>query len=244
MIRRRSFNQPLLQRVTKRAQRRQQRGIKREWLLLGGAALLLAAGTVAIFLHAPTSAPGLEERMEVDGPAEVEALHTNPSDTFCARTTPPVVCAHGGDAASDAPPNTSRAFQAAIDAGSRCAEVDVARTRDGTLVVLHQRELRKLLGRDRDGSSTGRAGAPQVGDFTWDELQRLRWPGGGEGVERVQDVLALLRPHMHNITLDLKPYVDQVSGWREGDGSGRGSSGMGARLPRCGNSLTTLYQHK
>lgn len=33
-----------------------------------------------------------------------------------------MVCAHGGDAAQ-APPNTMRAFRAAIDGGHRCIEV-------------------------------------------------------------------------------------------------------------------------
>ena len=38
--------------------------------------------------------------------------------------TPPMVCGHGGDAAQ-APPNTMRAFHAAVDGGVRCLEVNI-----------------------------------------------------------------------------------------------------------------------
>ena len=61
---------------------------------------------------------------------------------------PPLICAHGGDAAgAGAPPNTIRAFQAAVKNGFRCVEVDVALSMDGHPVVLHSRELEQLQGR-------------------------------------------------------------------------------------------------
>jgi glycerophosphoryl diester phosphodiesterase len=69
------------------------------------------------------------------------------------QASPPVICAHGGDTEA-APPNTMSAFHAAVTSGATCVEVDVSRTRDGALFVLHPRELRLLLGR-RD--------VPQVG---------------------------------------------------------------------------------
>jgi glycerophosphoryl diester phosphodiesterase len=57
-----------------------------------------------------------------------------------------MVCAHGGLASKNvAPPNTAEAFHAALQLGVDCVEVDVARTRDGTLVVLHVRELHQLV---------------------------------------------------------------------------------------------------
>lgn len=56
----------------------------------------------------------------------------------------PFVCAHGGDA-TRAPPNTAAAFQAAVNLGADCVEIDAARTKDGELVVLHVRELSQLL---------------------------------------------------------------------------------------------------
>ncbi|GAB4815609.1 hypothetical protein N2152v2_008065 [Parachlorella kessleri] len=137
------------------------------------------------------------------------------------RAAYPLVCAHGGDAAA-APPNTAAAFQAAIDAGVRCVEVDVARTRDGVLVVLHSRDLLSLL-RLATGSAllaawqtaAGKQALreellPEAGEFTWEQLQRLRWEGGAH-IETVADVLSLVLPHTDHVTLDLKPYS------REGD---------------------------
>jgi glycerophosphoryl diester phosphodiesterase len=56
-----------------------------------------------------------------------------------------VVCAHGGDT-QDAPANTEDAFTRALHERVDCVEVDVARTKDDVLVVLHARELSELLG--------------------------------------------------------------------------------------------------
>lgn len=59
-----------------------------------------------------------------------------------------MTCAHGGEAdpkTNRPPPNTEAAFRAALRLLVECVEVDVARTRDGHLVVLHVRELHQLL---------------------------------------------------------------------------------------------------
>jgi glycerophosphoryl diester phosphodiesterase len=85
----------------------------------------------------------------------------------------------------------------------------VARTKDGQLVVLHTRELTQLL-KLAGGSASSAAAAhgappPQVGDFTWRQLQALRWPGG-EGVETVEAVLHMVLPGTDHITLDVKTY--------------------------------------
>jgi hypothetical protein len=63
-----------------------------------------------------------QEAAELGSAAEVQALHAAPSQRFCGRAAPPLVCAHGGDT-SAAPPNTAEAFQAALDAGALCVEV-------------------------------------------------------------------------------------------------------------------------
>ena len=51
-----------------------------------------------------------------------ERLATLQHLSHLEQETPPMVCGHGGDAAQ-APPNTMRAFRAAMDGGVRCLEV-------------------------------------------------------------------------------------------------------------------------
>lgn len=56
------------------------------------------------------------------------------------------VTAHRGDK-SEAPENTLPAFKAAIDRGADWIELDVTQTKDGSLVVLHDEDLRRVAGR-------------------------------------------------------------------------------------------------
>ncbi|GIL69745.1 hypothetical protein Vretimale_10238 [Volvox reticuliferus] len=129
---------------------------------------------------------------------ESEALLAPPSQSFCRRTRPPMVCAHGGDT-THAPPNTVSAFQASLDGGADCVEVDAALSRDGVLVVMHVRELAQLLGR----------GGVQVGDLTARELLSLRWPSG-EAVMSVEEAVRLTSPFVSCVTLDVKTYNDKA----------------------------------
>ncbi|KAL4425242.1 hypothetical protein ABPG75_009258 [Micractinium tetrahymenae] len=179
---------------------------------LGGAAalLLLLAAAMLLYRRAPQAASqqaGSEEEQR-DSEAELRLLHEQPSAAFCARPSPPLVCAHGGDI-NAAPPNTAAAFAAALAGGSRCVEVDVARTKDGQLVVLHSRELAHLLhlaGRaPRAAHGTAHSPAPQVGDYTWAELAALRWEGG-ERVELVESVVRRVLGSTDQVTLDIKTY--------------------------------------
>ncbi len=115
---------------------------------LAAAAVLLALVAAAALLYRRALLAGREqagsEEEQRDSQAELALLHGQPSAAFCARPSPPLVCAHGGDV-NAAPPNTAAAFAAALAGGARCVEVDVARTRDGQLAVLHPRELAHLL---------------------------------------------------------------------------------------------------
>lgn len=90
-----------------------------------------------------------------------------------------LIYAHRGSSAT-APENTLAAFRQAIADGADGVELDVRATRDGVLVVLHDRDL---------GRTTNGAGA--VDETTLDELQRLD-AGGGERVPTLDQVLALL----------------------------------------------------
>ncbi|GLI62561.1 hypothetical protein VaNZ11_005230, partial [Volvox africanus] len=129
---------------------------------------------------------------------ESEALLAPPSQSFCRRTRPPMVCAHGGDT-THAPPNTVSAFQASLDGGADCVEVDAALSQDGVLVVMHVRELAQLLGRS----------GVQVGDLTARDLLSLQWPSG-EAVMSVEEAVRLTSPFVSCVTLDVKTYNDNA----------------------------------
>ena len=98
----------------------------------------------------------------------------------------PTPIAHRG-LLRDAPENTLAAFGACIDLGLGF-ELDVRRTRDGTLVVLHDESV------DRTTDGTGR-----VADLTLAQVRRLdagRWfdPAfAGQRVPALDEVFALLR---------------------------------------------------
>jgi len=79
------------------------------------------------------------------------------------------VVAHRG-ASADAPENTLAAVDEAIRQGADSIEVDVQRTADGHLVLLHDTTLVRTT--DVASVFPGRATAP-VGTFTLAELQRL-----------------------------------------------------------------------
>jgi glycerophosphoryl diester phosphodiesterase len=186
------------------------------------AALLLAAALVIAacvhFFLLPPPAPGGDAAHSFDSEEELAALRRHPSPAFCALPRPPLVCAHGGDAAA-APPNTLRAFQAALDGGADCVEVDVSMTKDGQLVVLHDRELAQLTGAAPPPGPPGRrllggarappAALPHVADFTWEQLAALRWDAAAQGDpgDRVPDLHSVLRlalPRAAAVTIDVK----------------------------------------
>ncbi len=81
-------------------------------------------------------------------------------------------------AAGHAPENTIAAIRKGISLGVDFVELDVQRTRDGRLVVMHD----KLVDRTTDGSGL-------VSEMTWDELQLLD-AGNGERVPSLEDALA------------------------------------------------------
>lgn len=72
----------------------------------------------------------------------------------------PAVMAHRGDSI-EAPENTLPAFQKAIDKGVEWIELDVHQTKDGRLVVLHDDNLKRLAGLDKN-----------VWEMTYAELAR------------------------------------------------------------------------
>jgi glycerophosphoryl diester phosphodiesterase len=111
-----------------------------------------------------------------------------------------VVIAHRG-ASQVAPENTLAAVRAAIDARAELVEIDVQETRDGVVVVLHDRDLLRV------------GGVPlAVASTTADELRAVDLGARfdprfrGERVPTLDEVLALARGRIH-VLIELKRYA-------------------------------------
>jgi len=93
-----------------------------------------------------------------------------------------IVLGHRG-AKGHAPENTMPSFYKAIELGANMFELDIHMSRDGVLVVMHDKTV------DRTTNGTGK-----VSDLTWDEIQRLdagSWFGpefAGTKVPRLEEV--------------------------------------------------------
>lgn len=100
--------------------------------------------------------------------------------------TRPMVIAHRGFSGRY-PENTLKAFEEALKLPVDAVELDVRRTKDGVLVVIHDETV------DRTTNGKGR-----VRDLTWDEIQKLdagSWKGtefAGERIPRLEEALQLV----------------------------------------------------
>ena len=107
------------------------------------------------------------------------------------------ITAHRGASAA-APENSLAAFRAAMDAGATYAELDVQRTADGRIIVLHDGDVLRMGGDPR-----------RVRDLTVAELQaidigRKRDPRfAGEVPPTLEEVIALVRGRM-KLNIELK----------------------------------------
>lgn len=90
--------------------------------------------------------------------------------------------AHRGlhDNASDAPENSLRAFQKAVDAGYGI-ELDIQMSKDGIPVVFHDFTLKRICG-----------ASGKVIDYTFEELQQFSLCGTDQRIPRFEDVLKLV----------------------------------------------------
>lgn len=171
---------------------------RRRLLAVGGLALALAAAAL-LYRWAPQlrSEEAASEEARRDVERELQLLHEQPSREFCGLPAPRV-CAHGG-AATAAPPNTAAAFAAALAGGARCVEVDVARTKDGQLVVLHARELAHLLQLAGGDGTAGNGGSSRS--------RRRRAASHAAAGSQGQAVLRLVLPGIDQVTLDVKTHT-------------------------------------
>jgi glycerophosphoryl diester phosphodiesterase len=118
----------------------------------------------------------------------------------------PSTVAHRG-ASGLAPENTLAAVRAAVALGADAVEVDLHRTGDGALVVVHDHTLTRTT--DIARRLPGRAGC-RVGELTHDEVRALdagSWfsPSyAGERVPLLTEVLDLLRGSGTGLLLEVK----------------------------------------
>src|SRR5438067_433589 len=116
---------------------------------LGAPLLVLAAWA---FAADPPAAPA-------ETPAEARRRHERVAER---RKGADVICHRG--ASEHAHENTLEAFRATFELGGDGNEFDIRATRDRVLVVFHDDMLDRLLEAHGD-----------VGDYTWQELQRFRF---------------------------------------------------------------------
>jgi glycerophosphoryl diester phosphodiesterase len=116
------------------------------------------------------------------------------------------VVAHRG-ASAEAPENTLAAVRRAVAVDADHVEIDVQRTKDGALVVVHD----TTLVRTTDVRRVFPRRAPWlVGDFTADEIARLdagSWWSPHHARERVptlEEVVEVLRPTRTGLLLEVK----------------------------------------
>ena len=131
-----------------------------------------------------------------------------------------------------APENTLPAFARALDVGVTTLELDCAITRDGIVVMSHDRKLDPAIIRDEQGRWLTGAG-PAIRDLTWAELERYdvgridpqspyaaRFPRqqaiDGTRIARLSELFALVRQrgdeHVRfNIETKLSPLAPEES---------------------------------
>ncbi len=114
--------------------------------------------------------------------------------------------AHRG-ASSEAAENTLAAVGRALELGADMVEVDVQRTSDGALVLMHD----TTLVRTTNAREVFPGRAPwRVGDFTYEELMRLdagSWKSdelAGERIPTLTEALALIHRGRSGLLLELK----------------------------------------
>jgi glycerophosphoryl diester phosphodiesterase len=107
------------------------------------------------------------------------------------------ITAHRG-ASGVAPENSMAAFRAALEAGADYVELDVQRTRDGEIIVLHDGDLMRMGG---DPRKVAALTAPELA--TIDIGRKYDAKFAGERVPRLADVIALARGRM-KINIELK----------------------------------------
>ncbi|MBE3554432.1 MAG: glycerophosphodiester phosphodiesterase [Thermicanus sp.] len=121
----------------------------------------------------------------------------------------PLIFAHRG-ASGDAPENTMTAFRLALEQGADGIELDVQRTADRKLVVIHD----ETLERTTDGKGL-------VATKTYKELSQMNAAAhfgngyGGEPIPLLEEVLAWIAPTSLLLNIELKNGILPYEGMEE-----------------------------
>jgi glycerophosphoryl diester phosphodiesterase len=99
-----------------------------------------------------------------------------------------------------APQNTLSAIRAAIDVGADWAEIDVQETRDGEVILLHDRDLKLMTG---DGRRPGELTLAEVRKLS--ARERFGPEFAREHIATLREVIAAARGHI-KINIELKFY--------------------------------------
>lgn len=132
------------------------------------------------------------------------------------------IWAHRG-ASSERPENTMSAFQRAVELGADGIELDVQRSADGRLVVLHDETVQRTT-----------TGSGRLVQLEWPELSRLRIRRGEEVLDErlplLEEVLDLLAPTALVLNVELKDGNEPYPGMdRQVDAAVR-AAGMTGRV--------------
>jgi glycerophosphoryl diester phosphodiesterase len=122
-------------------------------------------------------------------------------------TAPGVTCIGHRGASAYAAENTLSAIRAAIGLGADMVEIDVQRSRDGQLVLVHDATLNRTTDVQR---KFPRRAPWRVGDFTYTEMCRLdagSWRSDrdtGERIATLAEAIDLVRSSHAGLVLELK----------------------------------------
>lgn len=133
------------------------------------------------------------------------AIFTTFSETFNDQfLTGPQVTAHRG-ASNLAPENTLAALQKAIDEEADYAEIDVAQTKDGVIVVSHDNNLKRVSGKDIFIWSSNYADIKDLDIGSWfnPQFNKERIPTLEEAIQLCQGKIKL--------NIELKPTGNEAS---------------------------------
>jgi len=85
--------------------------------------------------------------------------------------------------------NTLQSFQRTIELGANAIEMDVRRSKDGKMVIIHDENLKRVFGRD-----------VQVNQSTLNELRKL----SGDKIPTLEEALEFIDKKVEKILLELK----------------------------------------
>ncbi|KAG6431919.1 hypothetical protein SASPL_103491 [Salvia splendens] len=114
-------------------------------------------------------------------------------------SSPPLVCAHGGDS-TKAFPNTMDAYRIALSSQADCIEIDVSRSSDGLLLALHDRDLQRLSG--NTSSKVGYLSRKEIADLGSEHHQSLEF--SDLNIPTIEDALRLVSGSVKQVILDAK----------------------------------------